>query len=324
MLLNKIFEKMNPEFLTRLIMKIFLKSNRLKPSFDSAKISIKDHMLIVALALNILQPPLRSETANMEVIYRDDKIEENKNYLIKSGSKSKKPWEFFLQDYKTVKASGEQRLEIRPELKSFLVKSFKILPRKYVLVKPSDINQPLLYRNWLTMIQDSLGPSTGIDTMRSAYVSQYLKGNPSQKEVEGLARMMLTSSEQLLSTYNKHDDKKPVSLPNPDKVAEKSVDNSGQEQKGTGSDSLIEDLRKARVIKIAVQLDKRKEYQRDYYLKNKEKILNRSKTNAKENKEAIYRQRVVDNIKTSRQLGGSYNVRESTLKKYNITSDDLE
>eukprot|EP00732_Lithocolla_globosa_P001584 Lithocolla_globosa_v1_NODE_808_length_3237_cov_9.760876.p5 type:complete len:116 gc:universal NODE_808_length_3237_cov_9.760876:970-1317(+) len=113
------------------------------------------------------------------------------------------------------------------------------MPRKYVLVQPTNVSKSLGYRNWLNLVQEDMGIGFGVDSSRAAWVSQYMKGQPSQAEIEKMARQMLTSSEQLLTAYHKVDqDKGPAPLPSP-------------EQKGSGSvptmkkgDDLIEELKR--------------------------------------------------------------------------------
>jgi hypothetical protein len=296
----------------------------MRQKFDQGTIDKEEHTLLIILALNVLQPPIRSEYTDMRVVYESETRDPTKNYLVKTGVKSKKPWAYLLNDYKTVKTYGIQRIVIERPLQQFLTKSFKLLPRDYVLSSRDDPASALGYGAFRGLTQKYLGDGAGVDQFRSSYVSKFLEQHPSEAEKEALAKRMLTSTDQINLSYRKLDDSKPAAtLPSPKSggaVVEKvpALVPTNDENKPT-----VDDLKAKRVQIAQARSQARRLYRLRYYEANAERLKAKQRGSFDRNKNDIYRKRIIGQLIDSKLAGVPYNIRQSTLQKYSITDKDL-
>lgn len=287
--------------------------NKLREKFDKGSISDSDHMLLVILALNTLMPPIRSEYTNMPIVTPDSKTDTG-NLMVKAGKK--KPWYIILNDFKTVKSFGKQKLEIPNKLKNFLSESLKKMPRSYLVSKVDNPNEPIGYPIFLRMVQKSLGGGTGSDVFRSSYITEFMKQRPTMSEREELAKKMLHSLESQGLHYVKVDEDKPKA-----KLLDPTNIKSVNEEKGGSLD--IEKLKKDRAQVLLERNEKRKEYRREYYNKNKQMLQEKQRDLFDVKKNDINRRRIIQKIEESKLTGIPYNPKIETLQKYNIKLEDL-
>jgi len=284
--------------------------NKLRKQFDEGTISPYNHVLLTILAVNVLMPPIRSETVDMAIVSPDSDTK-NGNLLVKAGKK--KPWHLILNDFKTVKSFGKQKIELPVKLKAFLIESLKKMPRSYLVSKPNDPTSPLGYPSFLRMVQKALGEGTGSDVFRSAYISEFMKQNPTMSEREGLAKKMLHSVESQQQHYVKVDDDKP-----PAKLLDP-VKSDKEPERGGSVDSVdVEKLTKDRAEVLKERNDKRRQYRRDYYAKNKETLQAKQRETFESKKDDVNRRRILQKIEESKITGIPYNPKQSTLDKYGI------
>jgi hypothetical protein len=117
-----------------------------------------------------------------------------------------------LHRYKTRGTYGDKSLKLKNViLKKFLDKSFKMYPRQYLL----GIDKPMGYSLFSNILKRSFGSGMGTDMLRSIYISEFIKSNPTIKMREELANQMLHSvaSQQLF--YDKKDKDHVDKLPTP-------------------------------------------------------------------------------------------------------------
>jgi hypothetical protein len=290
------------------------KYNELLARFDS--LEKRDHIKLVICASVLLQPPLRSEPSSMRVVTSGNvKKHPGENLLVKAPS----GWYYRMADFKNVSSFGETNVMLEKPYVQFLKRSFTKFPREWLM--PSITGEgPLGYDVYRTLSNEMFGEGVSVDVFRSIYISKYLEGNPTLAERERLAKMMLHTVESQGLFYRKvDDDKKPVELPLPEEV----------KKKGEGSAKIepvvldVEELRKARVKKLNERREKKKEYSREYYKGNSERVRQMQRDSFQKNKEQFYRRRLINQLKAEIAGGIIPSVRLSTLERYNITDGDF-
>lgn len=189
--------------------------NELTERFNSVDTTTREHNLLISLNMNLRHPPLRSEICDMAFVDLNKSPEfefkNDANYLIKN----KNAYHIKLHKYKTKGIYGVKTIEITNEnLIGFLDKSFEKAPRQYLLANESP-DKPLNYKNYLSVLKWGLGPGIGCDAMRSIYISEFMKSEPSMKAKQELADKMghSVASQQLFYLKVKNGDK--TVLPKP-------------------------------------------------------------------------------------------------------------
>jgi hypothetical protein len=180
------------EIMNELTIKFDLHS--LDPS-NASPFTMSEHMILVALNMNLRQAPLRSEISDMMFVdlgVKDtaDKYDfkDDLNYLIRDVDGS---YRYHLYKYKTKGIYGDRSIYIKSEaLTKFLDKSFKLLPRKY-LIGSVDPDKPYRYAKYLKLLKKYFGSGFGCDHLRSIYISEFMRYNPTIKARELLADSML-------------------------------------------------------------------------------------------------------------------------------------
>jgi len=190
--------------------------DELTTKMEDGEITSKEHLLLVILNMNLRQAPLRSEISNMRYLDLSNpedkkiKLDKNENYLVKNEIGQ---YHYILHKYKTKGMYGDKTIKIKNTiLKDFLNKSFKLYPRKF-LVGTGD--KPIKYTGYLTLLRWAFGVGIGADMIRSVYITEFMRHNPSIKAREELAASMLHSTASQELFYNKLPDDHVNRLPVP-------------------------------------------------------------------------------------------------------------
>lgn len=151
---------------------------------------------LLIILFNTKVPPKRTEISNVEIV---EKLPNKKgNYLLKT----KDGFNLVIQKSKVTKTYGEYNKPIPKRLAQIIELSLKSFPRKHLLAKNE--TEALGYQNYLRKIKEILGSSYSQNDFRRIYASDFFeKKNRSMQEIENLAKEMMTSADQLLTTYNK-------------------------------------------------------------------------------------------------------------------------
>jgi hypothetical protein len=168
----------------------------------------KSLMSRLALALNVLQPPLRSDVADMKVVTRlPPANQRNRNYLLVNNDSQEVSYLL----YSPVKVSGKENhvgdnptIPLSPELSAIIRDTLRVFPRKFLLSKSSDPNQSLGTQSYSSLLSKAVpGKRVGINILRSSYATNFYIRNPAPSDRERLAQSMRTSVGELDRSYAK-------------------------------------------------------------------------------------------------------------------------
>ena len=163
--------------------------------------------LIIYLYSGKSLPVLRNDYAEMKVVDEDEKMSDNKNYLVikKKGN----PY-FKLNAFKTSKYKGDQEIPIKDiELKKLINKWLKIQGTDYLLINTKDYTP--MTANGITkylnkIFQKHYKKNVSSSLLRSIYITkQYENPKLTISEKKKLADEMLHSKNVSESVYNKID-----------------------------------------------------------------------------------------------------------------------
>ncbi len=163
--------------------------------------------LIIYLYSGKSLPVLRNDYAEMKIVDEDEKMSDNKNYLVikKKGN----PY-FKLNAFKTSKYKGEQEIPIKDiELKKLINKWLKIQGTNYLLINTKDFTP--MTANGITkylnkIFQKHYKKNVSSSLLRSIYITkQYENPKLTISEKKKLAEEMLHSKNVSESVYNKID-----------------------------------------------------------------------------------------------------------------------
>jgi len=163
--------------------------------------------LIIYLYSGKSLPVLRNDYAEMKIVDEDEKMSDNKNYLVikKKGN----PY-FKLNAFKTSKYKGEQEIPIKDiELKKLINKWLKIQGTDYLLINTKDFTP--MTANGITkylnkIFQKHYKKNVSSSLLRSIYITkQYENPKLTISEKKKLAEEMLHSKNVSESVYNKID-----------------------------------------------------------------------------------------------------------------------
>jgi hypothetical protein len=162
---------------------------RLAAKEEKSDTDWKDYLIA---SLYTLQPPVRADYGQVEVFGKRS-LDRKGNELI-WGQKSKPPY-FVFRVYKTAKTYGAVEVKVAPALAKVITEWFAHLgdkPPKYLLgraVEPADL---------LPMISHafrSTKKEIGVNLLRHAYITEFMKTPRTIKEREELAMKMLHDKE---------------------------------------------------------------------------------------------------------------------------------
>ena len=157
---------------------------RLRDKQEKSDADFKDYLIA---SLYTLQPPVRADYGQIEVFGKRS-LDRKGNELI-WGQKSKPPY-FVFRVYKTAKTYGAVELKVSPALAEVITQWFAHLggTPKYLLgraVEPADL-LPLIAHAFRSTKKD-----IGVNLLRHAYITEFMKTPRTIKEREELAMKML-------------------------------------------------------------------------------------------------------------------------------------
>lgn len=277
---------------------IVKRREELKKVFEKNS-SEKNNLKYLMLALYTLQPPIRQEYREMEIVNKKPPKDEN-NYLWDRNGK----YTVVINNDKVSKTYGRAEFPLSEELNKIIRTSLEEFPREWVLSLLRDGNRPLGKQNFERLMREIFDPkSVGVDLIRSAYITAHYN-NPkfTLKDKKELAIKMRHSASIAEQAYRKLDvdcdgPNKPelpplvVSLPAP------KVEVESPKTKSTF------DL---------------KSYMKEYREKNKEKYKKLAKDYYQQNKYEIGRKKVLWNVNVA---GNISKPSTASINKYNLKYD---
>ena len=162
---------------------------RLRDKEEKSDADWKDYLIA---SLYTLQPPVRADYGQVEVFGKRS-LSRTGNELI-WGQKSKPPY-FVFRVYKTAKTYGTVEVKVSPAMAGVITDWFAHLgntPPKYLLgraVEPADL-LPMI-----THAFRSTKKEIGVNLLRHAYITEFMKSPHTIKEREELAMKMLHDKE---------------------------------------------------------------------------------------------------------------------------------
>lgn len=284
------------------------------------KPTLNDEIKLTSVALNTYQPPIRGELSDMQIVDEKDVKESDKsNLLVRKPDGS---YYYLMRDYKTVRNYGTQKIPLTPSANTFMKESLKRFPRDYVLTKFTDSKKPLGALLMNRMYNGLLGDTGGVNTIRAAYISDYLAKQRSTGEEEKLSKYMLTSPDRMRTIYRYIEEGKDV-----DKLEEsEEVEENKEKGKEKGKEKvsipqkkeIIEDKKQ----KIEKQRENDKATMKKYYENNPEYFKEKNKEYFKANKEKIARNKILRRAANDLILGVK-TVQRATLNRYGITDNEI-
>ena len=274
----------------------------------------------LALALNVLRPPLRTEWSRMAMVDRKPK-DNNHNYLVFKDGKAF----VVVNDYKNQRSHGQYIEDLPPMLTNMIIETLQMYPRKYVLSDPDNPKKLLGYSSYNKILNQILGKGFGQNQLRSIYASHFLNQTHTLEKKQELAKQMLTSVGELEKSYKNVVTAKPTKRV---KELEEELEKVKKERDECEQKLKAKPLPKERekaTPKTQVPspstgtLSKSKdpEYQRQKYLERKAQGKTQSQTAYHEDPKAYMKRDALNRIARGE------NVRETTLKKYGITPQDI-
>ena len=176
---------------------LFSKFEELLYDFNNHKETPESHNLLLILALNLLQPPLRSEIADMIIAKQPVVCQDGKNYLFCLEGKK---YFYYLTKYKN-KIKNKSIDILNYKLKAIFDESYKRYPRLYVLETSPGI--ALGYNRFLLLLTRNIDPGFSVDCFRSIFITDCYKHKMSYAEKEILANKMCHSVAAQQIYYNK-------------------------------------------------------------------------------------------------------------------------
>ena len=122
-------------------------------------------------ALYLLQPAVRLDFANMDIVTtRDDMEDKNKNYLLNISRNTKY---FYINEYKTSAKHGQIEIKINKELNSILNNWLKINDSEYLLVNKSGSKMtPNVLSKAITKAFLPSGKNISLNLLRKIWISE--------------------------------------------------------------------------------------------------------------------------------------------------------
>tara|TARA_R110000772_G_scaffold123098_1_gene229332 strand:- start:955 stop:1869 length:915 start_codon:yes stop_codon:yes gene_type:complete len=145
-------------------------------------------------SLYTLKPPIRLDYAPMEVIKDEKKAKEGINYLINKGRNKKY---FLIQEFKTSKKHGTQKMEIPPALNTIINLWLKHNDTPYFLL---NARGEALSANGLgkliTKVFKATGKQITLNILRHVYISEHVDLEAIKKQADLAKDMMHSVSQQ--------------------------------------------------------------------------------------------------------------------------------
>lgn len=253
------------------------------------------------LALYTLQPPIRMEYKDMQIV-DEEPPRDDRNYLYDNNGK----YTVVINKDKVSGKYGQARFTLPNELNKIIRESLKQYPREFVLSTLRDGDYPLGKQGFERLLKEMFQPkSVSIDLLRSAYITHFYRDpKVSLKQKKELASKMRHSVSIAEQAYKKIDvdcesanrEKLPP-IPESSLAAPKVKAQSPTKKKATFN---------------------LKEYMKAYREKNKEKYRKIANDYYKANRNEILKKKVLWNVNVA---GNVVQPTKKTIEKYNLTYD---
>lgn len=167
--------------------------------------TIQDYLLL-SLYSGKYFPVVRNDFAPMEIINDDEKMDNDKNYLVIGKDYMK----FIFKEFKTKKNTEDREILIKnKEFINLILKWIEMNNSENLLINIKDkkpMNANGITKNLNRIFQKEFGKNVSTSLLRSIYISHmYENNNMTQKEKKKLANEMMHSSKTAESVYNKID-----------------------------------------------------------------------------------------------------------------------
>ena len=140
-----------------------------KNLFERDKHNAKNNLSWVLLSLYTMQPPLRQDYKDMQIV---DVLPKNKkeNYLWRKGIE----YYIVIRKDKVVKSHGAAQFELSDQLNNVINESLEAFPRKYILSTQRDGSKPIQKKGFESLLRQCFpGKHVNVDILRSAYVTYF-------------------------------------------------------------------------------------------------------------------------------------------------------
>ena len=168
-----------------------------------SKKSLLSFYQYLVLGIYVLQPPLRYNYHDMQLVYSIDDMDEDLgiNYLLINKNKLI----IYLNNDKVQKVYGQGRIQIiNDQLVKDIRNSVKLFPRSYLFTDLNDTRQPMKRSSFIWLLEHSIpGQKISVDLLRSSYITWFYSNDYSIKDKDTLAKMMRHSRQTAEISYNK-------------------------------------------------------------------------------------------------------------------------
>lgn len=161
-----------------------------------------DPMAFLLLSFLTLMPPLRTNDYLLPITINEEDTAEG-NWLYRAG---KAKYFIVLNEYKTAPTYGPQKIKVPKELGKLIDLSIKANPRADLFV--DDKGKPFTQQKYRSVLKKAAGITQ--NQVRHIYASHFFDQRPTAKQIELLAKQMLTSSKELREVYDQVPSKEPV------------------------------------------------------------------------------------------------------------------
>ena len=181
---------------------IIKRREQFKYAFEQDRTNNKYNLSWVLLSLYTMQPPMRMEYKNMEIV---NVLPRNKkqNYLLNKNGK----YYVVIRDDKVIKSYGSDQFELSNELNNVIHESLQAFPRKYIISTQRNGDLPANKQGFESLLRSCFSPQhVTVDILRSAYVTHlYSDPRMTLKMKEELAKKMRHSASIAQREYQKID-----------------------------------------------------------------------------------------------------------------------
>ena len=158
----------------------------------------RQNMQYMLLCLYTYLPPIRSEYKNMPIVDNRDDDGESNCLTIKSDGRMN----IHVRVDKVSKNRESINVRVPDKLQRILESSFENFPRTYLISSTTDRDAPMPYVSFHSLLK-SIDHRLSVDTLRSAYATDYLSKIRSERQIKKISELMRTSPAMLRNEYLK-------------------------------------------------------------------------------------------------------------------------
>ena len=137
--------------------------------FEQDKANNKNNLSWVLLSLYTMQPPIRMEYKDMEIVTVLPK-NKKQNFIFHKNNK----YSVVIRNDKVIKSHGPANFELPEELNNVISESLKAFPRKYILSTQRDGSKQIGKQGFESLLKHCFSPQrVTVDILRSAYITHF-------------------------------------------------------------------------------------------------------------------------------------------------------